>query len=36
LMEPASLLYGFSPLVAVIIPILMCFGLGIYLMGRFV
>ena len=34
LMEPASLLYGFSPLTAVIIPILICFGLGIYLMGR--
>ena len=34
LMEPASLLYGFSPLVAVIIPILICFGLGVYMMGR--
>ena len=33
-MEPASLLYGFSPLLAVITPILICFGLGVYLMRR--
>lgn len=34
LMEPASLLYGFSPLLAVLTPILMCAALGLFLMRR--
>jgi len=34
MMEPASLLYGFSPLIAVLIPILICAGLGLMLMRR--
>lgn len=34
LMEPASLLYGFSPLLAVLTPILLCAALGLYLMRR--
>jgi lipopolysaccharide export system permease protein len=34
MMEPASLLYGFSPLLAVLTPILMCGLLGFYFMGR--
>lgn len=34
LMEPASLLYGFSPLIAVLIPIMLCAGLGFFLMRR--
>ena len=32
MMEPASLLYGFSPLLAVLTPILLCAGLGLYFM----
>ncbi len=34
LMEPASLLYGFSPLLAVLAPILFCAMLGLFLMRR--
>jgi len=34
LMEPASLLYGFSPLLAVLTPILLCAMLGLQLMRR--
>jgi len=34
LMEPASLLYGFSPLLAVLTPILLCAALGLFLMRR--
>lgn len=34
LMEPASLLYGFSPLLAVLTPIFICAVLGLFLMGR--
>lgn len=34
MMEPASLLYGFSPLIAVLIPILLCAGLGLFFMRR--
>ncbi len=34
LMEPASLLYGFSPLVAVLTPIFICAVLGLVLMRR--
>ncbi len=33
-MEPASLLYGFSPLLAVLIPIFLCAALGLQLMRR--
>lgn len=32
MMEPASLLYGFNPLVAVLIPIILCAGFGILLL----
>ncbi len=34
LMEPASLLYGFSPLVAVLTPIILCAAIGLFLMQR--
>lgn len=34
MMGPASLLYGFDPLVAVLVPILMCLLAGIYLLRR--
>ncbi|MEX0962448.1 MAG: LPS export ABC transporter permease LptG [Pseudohongiellaceae bacterium] len=34
LMEPASLLYGFSPLLAVLTPIFICAALGLLLMRR--
>ncbi|PCJ22907.1 MAG: LPS export ABC transporter permease LptG [SAR86 cluster bacterium] len=34
MMEPASLLYGFSPLIAVLIPIMFCAALGLYFMRR--
>ena len=34
MMEPASLLFGFSPLLAVILPILLCLGVGAYVMQR--
>jgi len=34
LMEPASLLYGFSPLLAVLTPILLCAAMGLFLMRR--
>ena len=34
MLEPASLLYGFNPLIAVLTPILICAGFGWYLMGR--
>ncbi len=33
-MEPASLIYGLSPLFAVILPILLCFGMGAYFMQK--
>ena len=32
MMEPASLLYGFSPLLAVMTPIIICGALGIYIL----
>ena len=32
MLEPASLLYGFSPLLAVITPIIICGALGIYIL----
>ena len=34
MMGPASLLYGFSPLVAVLVPIMICLLLGIFLLRR--
>lgn len=34
LLEPASLLYGFSPVVAVLIPVVMCAAGGALLLGR--
>lgn len=34
LLGPASLLYGVTPLLAVLLPILFCFGLGLYLLAR--
>ena len=34
MMEPASLLYGFSPLLAVLTPIGICAALGLYYMRR--
>jgi|TARA_B100002003_G_scaffold248341_1_gene281914 lipopolysaccharide export system permease protein len=34
MMEPASLLYGFSPLLAILAPILLCAGFGFYFMRR--
>lgn len=34
LMGPASLVFGFSPLIAVLVPILICFGVGIVLLRR--
>ncbi len=34
MMEPASLLYGFNPLLAVMTPIILCAGLGWYFIGR--
>lgn len=34
LMEPASLLYGFSPLLAVLLPIFLCAMLGLFFMRR--
>jgi lipopolysaccharide export system permease protein len=34
MMEPASLLYGFSPILAVLTPILICAGLGVFIMRR--
>ncbi len=34
MMGPASLLYGFDPLVAVMVPILMCLALGAFLLKR--
>ena len=34
LMEPASLLYGISPFLAVLIPIMICVGLGLFFMQR--
>jgi lipopolysaccharide export system permease protein len=34
LLGPSSLVFGFPPLIAVMIPILLCFGLGIYLLNR--
>jgi lipopolysaccharide export LptBFGC system permease protein LptF len=33
-MEPASLLYGINPLLAVLTPILLCAILGLYFMRR--
>ena len=34
LMEPASLLFGISPFLAVLIPILICGGLGLFFLQR--
>ncbi len=34
LMGPASLVFGFSPLVAVMLPIVVCFGIGVVLLRR--
>lgn len=34
LMEPASLIYGFNPLLAVMLPILICASLGFFLLNR--
>lgn len=34
LLGPVSLVYGFSPLIAVLIPIVLCFGLGLFLLSR--
>lgn len=34
LLEPVSLIYGISPLLAVLIPIVICGGLGLYFMQR--
>ncbi|WP_281648018.1 LPS export ABC transporter permease LptG [Parendozoicomonas sp. Alg238-R29] len=34
LMGPASLVFGFSPLIAVLMPILVCFGIGVVLLRR--
>jgi lipopolysaccharide export system permease protein len=34
LLEPASLLYGFSPVLAVLFPIVVCLLLGVFLMQR--
>ena len=34
LLEPASLLYGFSPVLAVLFPIIVCFVLGVLLIRR--
>jgi len=34
MMEPVSLIYGFSPLMAVLTPILLCVGVGALLMRR--
>ena len=34
MMEPASLIYGFSPLLAVLVPILIAVAAGSYLLRR--
>jgi lipopolysaccharide export system permease protein len=34
MMEPASLLYGFDPLLAVLMPILLCASVGYFLMRK--
>lgn len=34
LLSPASLVYGFSPFIAIVIPILLCFAMGYYLLRR--
>ena len=34
LLSPASVVYGFSPLLAVLVPILLCFLAGLYLLKR--
>jgi len=34
IMGPASLLYGFSPLIAVLLPVLLCVLIGIVLLRR--
>ena len=34
LLGPSSLVFGFPPIIAVIIPIAACFGLGFYLLNR--
>lgn len=34
LLGPSSLVFGFPPIIAVIIPIAGCFGLGLYLLNR--
>ena len=34
LLGPASLVYGFPPVVAVMVPILLCMGIGVFLLRR--
>lgn len=34
LLSPASLVYGFAPAVAIMVPILLCFGTGYFLLRR--
>lgn len=34
LLGPSSLVFGFPPLIAVAIPIILCIGLGVYLLNR--
>jgi lipopolysaccharide export system permease protein len=34
LLGPSSLVFGFAPLIAVMIPILLCIGLGVYLLNK--
>lgn len=34
LLGPSSLVFGFPPLIAVMIPIILCAGLGVYLLNR--
>jgi lipopolysaccharide export system permease protein len=34
LLSPASMVFGFAPLIAILIPILMCLGLGYWLLRR--
>ena len=34
MMEPVSLIYGFNPFLAVLVPILLCAAAGYYLLGR--
>lgn len=34
LLGPSSIVFGFSPLIAVVVPIVLCAGLGVYLLRR--